>query len=193
MEDEILKKIEARIQELPKDVQAAVLSNDFEAQIAKIGQANRLHIDQIGELGDEVLLVMFGFASTDGFAERIQRKLHIYSDQAATIATQTDEEIFLPIRASMQKFQDDQKKAAHPVVQSFGPSAATSAPVIPTTPSAAVPAEVPAVDMMLSQKTISMPAQKPVPAGPIVTAPKIGPSYKTDPYREPVEEPITQK
>lgn len=168
MEGEDIKKIEARIQELPKDVQAAIMSNDFEAQVAEIGQKNRLHVDQIGELGDEVLLVMLGFMPADGFAEHIQKNLHLYSEQAAAIETQVNDQIFLPIRESMKKFQEDQKKKNEP--------APSAAPAINLS------------DMMLSQKTVSMPAQKPAPATPVVpTAPKIGPSYKTDPYREPTE------
>ena len=188
MEDDVMQKIKARIAELPQDVQDAILANDFEDRIAKIGQANRLHIDQIGSLGDETMLIMLGFASPQGFEGRLQQNLHLYDEQAATIAQAINNEIFLPIRESMKKIhgQDAPKEVPPPAPAPVVAPEPTPAPVAEVVPPPA--AKMDAADMMLSHKTVSIPAQKPAtPTTPAPTAPTIGNSYKTDPYREPAE------
>ncbi len=175
MEDAALKKVQERLEELPKDVQAAIMANDFEERISKIGQSNRLHIDQIGELGDETMLVMLGFAPMEGFQTRLQKTLHLYDEQASAITTAIENDIFLPIRESMKKFQTARE------VPPQKPTPPEQTPVVPLTPTLPTvtlekPGQPPmeSADMMLSQKVVSVP-------------PKLPTAYKTDPYREPAE------
>jgi len=189
MENNTVEKIKARIAELPQDVQDAILANDFDERIAKIGQANRLHIDQIGSLGDETMLIMLGFASSEGFTERLQKNLHLYDEQATTITQAVNNEIFLPIRESMKKIHSQEAKKEAPPVATPAPVVVAEPTVAPIVAAAPTPAaKMDAADMMLSQKTVSIPAQKPdTPVTPTPAAPTISNSYKTDPYREPAE------
>ncbi len=177
MENDALEKVKARLAELPQDLQDAVLANDFDERIAKIGKENRLHIDQIESLGDETTLVMLGFAPAEGFVQRLQKSLHLYDEQAESIVQTINNEIFLPIRESMKKIHGEGAPKEVP---------STPAPAVVEVPPPAQ--KMDAADMMLSQKTVSIPAQKPAPTTAATSiAPTIGNVYKTDPYREPVE------
>jgi hypothetical protein len=169
MEDDVLQKIQKRLAELPEDVRQAIQSTDFAKTIQTIGAKHQLHIDQMASIEDEVYMVMLGFEDTAQLPGNIANALSIDATKAAEIVEDINTGIFLPIRASMQAFIEKQKG---------GGAVPAPAPAAPVTPA----------DMMLSQKMVSMPAQKPqtlVP--PAVTAPKVGNSYKVDPYREPAE------
>lgn len=165
MDDTIQKQIEARLAELPNDVQEAIASANFDKQIQDIGTKHQLHIDQISVLGDEILLVMLGFSDPGTFAATLAEKLHISPDIAATITEEATSQLFMPIRQSMQNFLE--KKAQDPAAL---PEAATLPPP-PHLP------ELHAAEVMLQTPTVTLPPQTTQkPSG-----------YKADPYREPVE------
>ncbi len=170
MDDDVLQKIQARLAELPADVRQAIQSADFAKTIQTIGAKHKLHIDQMSAIEDEVYLVMLGFEDSSKLSSNIASALSIDAAKADEVVNDINTGIFLPIRASMQAFIAKQKG------ETPAPAEEKAAPVTPA-------------DMMLSQKTVSIPAQNaPTSATPAaVTAPKIGNTYKVDPYREPVE------
>jgi hypothetical protein len=156
MQTEVLQQIQKRLAELPADVQAAIQSAELEEHIKAIGAKNNLHIDQIGELGDETLLAMLGFSPLENFSKRLSDALHLELDAAERLAADVNTEVFGTIRESMKKFALAGQAAA--------PTPTVAAPAVPPAP------PIPAADVMLSEKTVSV--------GPI--------PYKADPYREPV-------
>lgn len=165
MDDTIQKQIEARLAELPDDVQEAIASADFDKQIQDIGTKHELHIDQTSVLGDEILLVMLGFSDPGTFAATLAEKLQVSPDIAATITEEATAQLFMPIRQSMQGFLE--KKAQNP----------TALPGATTLPPPAHLPELHAAETILQTPTITLPPQP-------VQKPN---GYKADPYREPVE------
>ncbi len=163
MENSLQKQIEDRLAELPSDVQEAIASANFDKQVQDIATKHQLHIDQASTLGDEILLVMLGFSSPDAFATTLADKLHISPETAAAITEDATNQLFMPIRQSMQAFLE--KKAETP------PAGSNILPPSPRLP------ELHAAEAMLQTPTITVP---PAP----VQKPN---GYKADPYREPVE------
>lgn len=213
MENDTQTLVERRLQELPEDVRKAIEDANLGEHVQDIGADNHLHIDQIGKLEDETLLVMLGFTSVEDFPERIRAELNIAAEDAGIIAANINSEIFLPIRASMQKFMEERAKSAgektnhveapQPKETPLGnnvptPAAIASAPAAPPPSSATVlqgkieadkPKAPGLADRMFSEPTSSVP--KTVDLGaPNASAPAMPPpakKYEIDPYREPVD------
>lgn len=195
MDETLQKQIQARFEELPADVQEAIRSSHMDQKLQEIGAKHALHLDQIGELSDEVYLVMLGFSDPSAFPQQLATQLRLPEDKAGAIAKEVSESLFIPIRKSMQQFAEE--RAVHSaLVKEAGPApvvapapaapiatpAAPSAPApvvqkaptpAPTTPSAPIvqPKELHPADMMLSQKTVTVAPSAAAPAASTPAAP----------------------
>ncbi len=177
MDQKLEEQIKTRFAELPEDVQKAIQSGDTEETLRQIGEAHQLHIDQIGALGDEVRLVMLGFADPDGFASALTEQAHISADEATKIANEVAEKIFVPIRKSMQAFMEERELDDEAAAIAAMPDT-TPKEGLPTEPGSPAPAK-PQQTMPSAQNMLTQPTVTPAPG-----APK---PYKADPYREPAE------
>ncbi len=183
--DALQKQIGTRLRELPEDVRQAVLSSELDQRIQTLGKKHQLHIDQAGALQDETMLVMLGFVDPASFVSRLQKELNIPKEKAEGLATDISNEVFMPIRESMKQFMASKESAAK--AEHAAPTISVPpVPVVPVSPQN-VPQkkeEVHPADLMLTQKTVSVPSS-PIPQKP--TEPPRPAGYKTDPYREPAE------
>jgi hypothetical protein len=200
MEQESKTIIEDRVKKLPPEVRDVLASDELHKKIVGIGEKHHLHIDQIGVLEDEVVLVMMGLANPGDLAEELTKQSSLELPKAEEVVADVSQEIFLPIREAMKKFAESnvaEKSVVMPSAASVTNTAPTPTPIppilatpapAPTTPVPAIkPAEIHAADLMLSEPTMSMPP-KPALTTPAskVEAPNPAP-YKADPYREPPE------
>src|SRR3989344_4190275 len=211
MEQGVQKQVQARIEELPEDVQKAIMAADLDRRIQAIGNKHHLHIDQIGKLEDETLLVMLAFTAPSDFASHIQNKCGMSQADAEALATEISNEIFMPIRKSRQDFVEQKSLLNTLTEETTQPQAVVS--TVPSTPArtapsvSAAPTPAPATTPPAAQKPSVPPAGAPAPASkpqvPLaphphdlmlvekpVTTPATPPkpdNYKSDPYREPVE------
>lgn len=175
MAEDTQAQIEARLAELPEDVREAVLSAQLGERLGAIGQKHSLHIDQVGKLEDETMLVMLGFFDPDQFNKQLEEQLSLSPADAAAIAQEVNTSVFMPIRESLKRFTEAKaaiptppsvpKEAQLPQVQT-APSPSVAPAPVPVTPPAP---SMPAVEHMLTEKTV------------------VKPIYKVDPYREPIE------
>lgn len=165
MDENLQKTLQQRMTELPPDIQEAIRSADFTKKLQSIGQKYLLHIDQLGTLENEVLMVMLGFVNPEDLVSNIVSELKVPLVTANLIATDVSQELFLPIRESMKKFSG---LAAQPTAQ----------PIHPVQPTVAV------ASAALQQPTVTPVAAMP----PAATDPnKPTKQYSTDPYHEPIE------
>jgi hypothetical protein len=191
MDLDLQQQVQKRLAELPAGVQAAVHSAEVAAKIQEIGKKGKLHLDQMGKLEDEVYLVMLGFADPAEFGDTLAEALGVAPAAAAALATDVVNEIFMPIRASMQEWAEEQvsKQDADLVSEALAaaePKKSTLPPIEPApkaggtapAPGAAV-SNLKDADSILSEKKVMPPAAKADPAKPQ--------PYKADPYREPAE------
>lgn len=179
MEEDMQKKIEARLAELPQDIQEAVLSAELGSRIQTIGTKYQLHVDQVGTLEEEVMLTMLGFSNPTTFAEQLMEELHITPELAAQITQDITQLIFLPIRESMQGFitaHPEGKLEEKTSVPLQKPDLSTLEILAPKQ----LP-ELPQAEVALSQTTsVSAPQ-------PIIGEQQKPKGYSADPYREPPE------
>ncbi len=90
-------------QNLPKDIQDAILSVDTADIIREIGENHKLMIDKIGELADETGLVMLGFTHPSEFIPHLSERLDVDRTLAKEIAEEINTKIFFPIRENLKK------------------------------------------------------------------------------------------
>jgi hypothetical protein len=215
-ENDIGQQIKDRIAELPQDIQQAILSADFDKRVQNIASRHALHIDQMGTLGDETLLVMIGFSNPAEFSNHIVQQIHVSAEEAQRIATDINQEIFLPIRESMKKFAEEQRAGTAPAKSVIMPSAQAAAdtkptPMPPLPPKISIPPSAPVVqqapkppppppqkpemhsaEVMLREKTVSAPMPA-TPPPPFVPKPPIAPVPPTVPVKPVPPKPTDYK
>jgi len=88
---------------LPKDLQRVLASSDIDTAMQEITKRHRLHIDQAGELSDEVGLVLIGVVHPDDFLEDVAFRLRVDKKAAQVIAADVNEHIFKKVRESLMQ------------------------------------------------------------------------------------------
>lgn len=202
MEEEGKKLIANQMKKLPVALQQAISASNLQDTVQSIGTKNHLHIDQIGKLEDEVILTMMGFENLDDFTDRLIKNVNLSREVAAAVSNDVASEIFSSIREAMKEFMEKEVKKENPPTNRSPVTAVPSQPATPSPfappskplPVPAKPAEIHPADLILTQKTVSMPTINPsssLAAPPAQEKPQAGPpkpsQYKIDPYREPPE------
>jgi len=90
---------------LPKELQDAMFSGEATENVKKIGEKHNLHVDKIGELGEEVWFTMLGVKRSADFIRNIKTRLNLPDEKINMIAKDINEKIFLPVREYMKKTQ----------------------------------------------------------------------------------------
>lgn len=106
MDEEIQKIIDQQIEILPKEVRQAIISIDYKTKLQEITKRQRLLIDQAAKLEMETTLVMIGLEPLADYTENLQRELNIPIVRAKEIAIDVNENIFKPIRGSLQAMNE---------------------------------------------------------------------------------------
>ena len=83
-------------------VKQAVLSPEWKKRVGEIGQKYSLHLDQIGSLETEVLLVIVGMEPEEDLIENIKRELSISNILATQITEDVNTRVFQYIFKLMQ-------------------------------------------------------------------------------------------
>lgn len=191
MEEDVTQQIQQRLAELPPDVRAAIQSAELSTKLQAIGTKHKLHIDQVGELEDEIYLAMLGFSPLENLGSRLAKALNLPAEEGTQLAAEVSTEVFSPIRESLKRFTEERaapKAPAEPPAQSQAPAPAPTQPAVVAKEPPSLNPELHAADVMLSEKTLSTPPEAPqTPTRPTAAKPPVKPGpYSADPYREPV-------
>ncbi|MCX6718884.1 MAG: hypothetical protein NTZ38_00700 [Candidatus Taylorbacteria bacterium] len=100
------EEIKAQYDKLPPEVQTALSSVDINRKIQVIANNHGLHIDQMGELIDEVGLIMLGLIKSSDFASHIISRCEINKAEAEKIAVEINTEVFASIRKFLQEMEE---------------------------------------------------------------------------------------
>jgi hypothetical protein len=160
--------IQSRFEELPEDVRQAVQSADMASALQAVGATHGLHVDQLGSLEDEALLVMLGFANPAQFPDAIKNALKIDDAAARDIAREVSERLFVPIRNSMRAYMDARLKKQSGRAQSPTDSVPPAVRGIPVAKIAVTVAAVPTLASSSAIKPVTSNQQlvtSPAPGG----------------------------
>ncbi|MEK7650789.1 MAG: hypothetical protein AAB364_02905 [Patescibacteria group bacterium] len=167
--------VNERIKKLPPELQQAISSNDSERIVQEIGKKYGLHIDQVGELDNEVWQVMLGVKTSANFVVSIMERLKVDGQTAENIAREANEKIFLKIRESLKQMEENKntpkpEELLHELEQHTSPASL---------------AEKPSIFERKLSEPVNLKPETPAPTPP-TPAPEI-PIKKVDPYHEPIE------
>ncbi|MDO8561980.1 MAG: hypothetical protein Q7S05_04115 [bacterium] len=128
-EQQLSDEMRERLLALPKAVQEAITSADVENRLRKLSETHKLHLDQWQKLENEVMLALLGVQSVEKLEENIRNEVGVPAEDAAALAGDIAEEIFLPIRQELEQELPPQEEVPS------GESAVASdvAPPIPNT------------------------------------------------------------
>lgn len=204
--------IKEQLKSLPRPVQEAVASFDWAREVFEVGRAHTLHVDQIGQIQTEVMLVVIGLISPKDFHDQMISRIGINEDQALEIADEVNERVFVPIREFMKNYYAEEEKKGTEIVPSernvlrnagisLGDEPEEPAPQIEKAKETKFSSEDDEEEFITPEKDMVAMASPLKPVTPIVApvipdiAAKLQSSevFKTkssnylDPYREPVE------
>lgn len=91
---------------LPEGVKETLATMNSVEIIKKISEANRLHIDQMGKLADEITLVTLGLSPAGKFLGRVQQALGVDASAAENITVDVNRQIFSPIQDQLKQPAD---------------------------------------------------------------------------------------
>lgn len=103
MDLEFKKKIEERMEEIPKALADAIRTSGWEKIVFDIGRKHSLHVDDIGQLQNELILVLVGIVHPDEFRSIVINEIGINSDKADTIIEEINSEINEKIKNALKK------------------------------------------------------------------------------------------
>src|SRR3989344_2644177 len=100
------EEIKAQFDKLPVNVQQAVTSPEIHEKIEIVGKKYGLMIDQLGELVDEIGLVLLGLHKSSDFVDQISKRLNISGKAALTISQEVNHEVFDSIKEYLRETED---------------------------------------------------------------------------------------
>ena len=103
-----------RFEQLPENVQEAIIAVETAKVVSEVGNKYALHIDQVGELADEIGLVMLGLTKPTDFVTHTIARIGLDRAVAEAIAREVNDQIFLKIRELLQALHPDETAGTTP-------------------------------------------------------------------------------
>jgi len=103
--DTIIKK---QFKILPKEIQDAITAADLPYKIQEIGKKHKLHVDQMGILDTETMLVLLGLLHPDDYSSELQARLQLTGERTRAIVEDANRIIFQDIQGRLKQFYEDQ-------------------------------------------------------------------------------------
>lgn len=106
MDLEFKKKIEERMKELPKSLAEAIEKSGWEKAVFDIGRKHSLHVDDIGNIQNELILVLTGLVHPDEFRSVVINEIGIKEEKADAIIEEINVAINDRIRERLKEALD---------------------------------------------------------------------------------------
>lgn len=101
--DQIIKE---HFETLPEPVKKAIASFDWAREVFDIGRKHSMHIDRIGELQTEVMLVVLGLISPRDFQNELMSRIEPNREIALEVSDEVNKRVFIRIRDFMKDFYE---------------------------------------------------------------------------------------
>lgn len=120
MDKNIEQIIRDKFNSLPKTIQEAIMSSDYENSLIQIGRDNKLTVGQMGILEREVTLVMMGLTPLNQFEAELAMELDV---EVQPLIKALNEQIFQKIRDFLKTSSgEDNSKEIEPEESSMEPT-----------------------------------------------------------------------
>lgn len=101
MEEISIEEIQKKFEGLPEDLKWAIMGAKVDDNIIDIGNAEKLNVEQMGQLSLETHMVMFGFTPPGKFEESVKKSLGLPDEKTRAIVDAVNEKILKEIRKKM--------------------------------------------------------------------------------------------
>ena len=109
------EQLKEKYNKLPEDVKSAIFSVGVEKILTEIGEKYALHVDKIGELMEEVDLVMLGITNPKNFIRNLYSRFDVADkEQVRHIAHEVNERVFQKIRESLKAIHNTETEVQEP-------------------------------------------------------------------------------
>jgi hypothetical protein len=106
--DNILNEdLKKQFDRLPAEIQRAILDTNLSEKLQQITKNNKLMIDQAGSLQIETILVLLGLQPLNNYINNVKENVGLSDEQAKSVAKSVDELIFVNIRESLKKINEE--------------------------------------------------------------------------------------
>lgn len=183
MDPEIQREIKNRLEKLPKVVRDAITSADTSANLRKLSETHKLHLDQWEILETQVMLTLLAFQELEDLPINIEKNVGVSHEIAEELAIDISRIIFEPIREELEReldHPDAQVQTQTEVEQVTTQALASEA--MPVTSTAPPPAPIASIPMPPETKAIRAPISEVYKPG---EASSVRKDVVNDPYREP--------
>ena len=174
------EEVQKRLRDLPTEIRSLMYSDEMTHTIQKVGEKNKLHYDQMGTLELETKNVLLGFTETPDFAGILAQSLSISKEQADTVASDINIELFSKIRDTMKQSSiaiTPAEKMPTPPATSVTPTASEGKSVVMPSAAKTVGAE-----MVASVPAVAYAAtSQPIAPALVTTPPTAAPAMFTIP------------
>ena len=197
MDKNTQQKIKEKFDTLPPDIQQAINDVGLAEKVSVIAKKNNILIDQTSSLYMEIYLALLGLEPLSNFQQNITKNVKVSSGVALTISRDVNDDIFLPIRESLEKIQlpeedsDATNETVNPDrdqilndIENPTPTAERATPI--TDPAREIETKAATNDFIankISNSSISTTETTTIKQTPSPTVEK---KYVADPYREPL-------
>lgn len=120
---DIIKK---RVAELPSYIREGLSKIAWDKEIIEIGKKHGLHVDEMGTLQTETVMVLVGLVHPDDYAKNLREELHLPRITVDLIVEDVNQKIFKNIRQSLIDFlsneqaEEDKPKVPENIFQKTG-------------------------------------------------------------------------
>ncbi len=97
------EQIKRAVEALPIEFQEAIADSVVSNKVLDIGKRHALHLDQTGKLQDDAMLALLGLIPGSIFSTTLAKDLGIPEAQAEAIVHDINQEVFSPIRKTIQE------------------------------------------------------------------------------------------
>ncbi len=110
MDPDFKAKIEERMEEIPAPLAQAIRESGWETAVFEIGRKHSLHINDVGNLQNELILVLTGISHPDNFNSFVRTELGIDSEKANEIIDQINIQVNEKIKNHLKITLGNQKE-----------------------------------------------------------------------------------
>ncbi len=150
-------ELTARFELLPEEIRQTLVDDNYQKKLFDISKAQKLTFEELGALEIETTMVLLGMTKPEEFRDDLQIALKKNDPETDTLVAAVNEQVFAPIRASLEKLFAAKKEQGDYIANpGSAASALTPAPAEKPVAPAPLPSTpvVPAAALSVNEKTV---------------------------------------
>jgi hypothetical protein len=116
---ETKNELVTRFELLPEDVRKAIMDDGYQKKLFDLAKAEKLTYEELGIIETETTMVLLGMTKPADYRSELESELKKTGPEIDTIVKAVNDQIFAPIRASLERIYSAKKEPADYIPQSI--------------------------------------------------------------------------